>query len=446
MTTIASIIAAMLLGMPSFGIAQAFDTLMAPKQQTAVVLGQQPVTLPKHHPTQKTAGSLSLKANYFNAKSAPTKQPIEAKSSDQQLRFHIENKSQISAQGGVDSGGGTFVLIDQQLGLLDLYLHNPIAFFDMQKSSSLLPETRAYKKFGFDRLSTKNSSLIEKTLRQIQKWSTSSPAMSTRIANALLKLPVYYTKFQVRTHRQNFYLPKNTEISESDLSLAALYVKDFGVFIEKSKFDQVSESNQIALLIHESLRQMQLSYLIPLSNQLLQKLTAQIMTTPKDGQSLDVAEFMPEEIFNSAANRQQLIIKTYEFVDSACKNEITEMCPMLDLPGPFNLDFVRSLRESRTAFEKRFYASKPVHINKKVDVFISEGIFLNFSLITQIVEDALDASEGDLFELTRLPQFYPLDMALEKYNSQKFFSLNNQGSANFLRKVTQHLNRTGFFY
>ncbi|MGZ6442458.1 MAG: hypothetical protein ACXWRU_20555 [Pseudobdellovibrionaceae bacterium] len=363
----------------------------------------------------------------------------------------IQDKNQnlnlkLNAQGGVDSGGGTFITVKQNFGLLDLYLYNQKAFFDQTKGASALPETKAYQKIGFDRLITNQIPLVQKTLAQIQKWIPSSPIMAPRISNALAGLPIYYTHYKIHGNHLNYSLPSNISIASSNLSLGAYYLNGFGVLIEKNIFDQISESNQMALLIHEALRHFQISLTSAISNDVVQKLTAKIMTNPQPHETLDTYEFMSGPILDDVLQKQILTLKSYRILNSACAHGLTEFCSLVEIPGPFGNEFVAAMNVAISTYMKRkFTENQNTSITES---YFWDAFNLANELNTQNVGDVLNDVKQSAFDLNRAIESYSLmDMSLEDFNENNtFFSSDGRHAAKILYELRDYLIENGFFY
>ncbi|MGZ3771941.1 MAG: hypothetical protein ACXVCP_06575 [Bdellovibrio sp.] len=365
------------------------------------------------------------------------------------LKIQGRNKNlnlKLNAQGGVDSGGGTFINVKQNLGLLDLYLYNQKAFFDQTKGASALPETKAYQKVGFDRLITNQIPLLQKTLAQIQKWIPSSPIMAPRISEALAGLPIYYTQYKIHGNHLNYYLPTNINIDSSNLTLGAYYLNGFGVFIEKNIFDQISESNQMALLIHEALRHFQISLSSAISNDVVQKLTAKIMTNPQPLETLDTYEFMSGPILDNVLQKRILTLKSYRIVKSACAHGITEFCSLVEMTGPFGNEFVEAINNALNTYNKRKFTEN--QNTGATESYFWDALNLADDLITQNVGDGLDDVKQSAFQLNRAIKSYSfIDMSLDDFNTNNtFFSLDGRYASKNLYQVRDNLIEKGFFY
>lgn len=223
------------------------------------------------------------------------------------------NQLRVVKEGGVGSGGGT----GYQGGLLDLALFNTGAFNDRTPGTTLAT-TRAFQKVGFDRLNTSSLPVLRKAHSQVLKWFSSSPEMASRIAKALQTTPIYFMQGTIENAPLGYALPANSSIRRDELSTLGVYIETIGNFTSKKSFEALSEKNQMAYLIHESLRHMQIDNQSKISNVNLQKLTAQIMQDPEGNQTIDTAEFMAGPILEQVRSKQGIIASNKETTDKAC--------------------------------------------------------------------------------------------------------------------------------
>jgi len=216
-----------------------------------------------------------------------------------------------------ESGGGTLVRTSQGTGLLDLYLYNKEAFFS-KKAGSPLPESPSYKEFGFDYLYSKDIQIVSKTLKQIDKWSVSSPIMAEFISDQVKRVPIYFTSYRLPSNKETAYIPAKSNFPSGSLQLVALYLAKTGVFVEKQKFDQLSESNQMAIIIHEALRHAQITWESGMSDETLQRVTAMVLRDPAPGMSLDHASYMNGVILSNTVDDKDLITENHKLAKAVC--------------------------------------------------------------------------------------------------------------------------------
>ncbi len=179
------------------------------------------------------------------------------------------------AGGAGISGGGT----GYQSGLLDLAVYNRPAFHD-QTPGSILPETKAYNRFGVGRLNSQSVPVFQKTLAQVKKWISNSPLLAPEVLRALNFMSIYYFKGEFKVAPEGYFIPAGVDIVTSQLKILGIYVVAFGNFTSKPSFDRMTEKNQVGYLIHEAVRHLQIEGLLEISHETLQTITARLVSDP----------------------------------------------------------------------------------------------------------------------------------------------------------------------
>ena len=233
----------------------------------------------------------------------------------------------LKLEGGVDTGGGTLVKLENGIGLLDLYLHNRTVFYD-NSPPLLLPETHSFRAHGIELLK-QDSEIFQKTLQTLAAWEELSPLLMDNLKKALINLPVYYISGSFSFVDSSYEIPSEAMVSLEALQLGALYFKDVGVLIVKKDFEKLSEKNQIALLIHEALRHQQISFGNEgLNNNLLQKLTAKLMEPLQV--SLDNVSYLYGEPLMFYKAKPVLVEKTKKLGQELC-SEFSITCDLIHI-------------------------------------------------------------------------------------------------------------------
>lgn len=158
-----------------------------------------------------------------------------------------------------------------------------------------------------------------------------------------------------------YSIPKEFEnlINPQSLKTIAFYSKNFGILISKNDFNQLNTNNQIALIIHESLRHVQIQYNFRMSDVSIQKITAAIVNRePHTGESLDTKEYVDGALLERIELPKMRMEKISELTDRACKialsfksemiemdqEEVNQVCFGLNKLNPFELSIkVRNL-------------------------------------------------------------------------------------------------------
>lgn len=269
------------------------------------------------------AKSESLKWDFLNQDKAVLYESAVKKI---QLQVIDANKIKMLKGGGaVDTGGGTRYLD----GLLDLALFNQAAFLD-KTPGLLLPNTLALQRAKMDRLNGSDSAILRGALVQLKKWKDTSPVMVSVISEALQKLPIYYVNGKIGLPAEGFSLPPEF-VLQGELKMMAYFVEDFGVFVSKSDLEQISFKNQIAVLLHESLRRLQKSTnLRGMDDMTLQKLTAKIMQDPTEHESLDTAEFLFGGVVGLRNKQNTTLLLLMAESEKSCQ-QAQQLCHVADL-------------------------------------------------------------------------------------------------------------------
>ncbi len=214
--------------------------------------------------------------------------------SNRVLDLNRQQRDLLQSLGGVDSGGGTFVSNRGHQGLLDLYVNSPQLFYGTRARGETLPVTPAFTAIGIEKLDKTKSVAWRNAFAKLEQWHQSSPRTYKVVRMALENLPLYYSRVDIGRHDPHYVLPQNYR--PEVLQTMALYLKNIGVFVSKKRFESFDLINQSATIVHESLRHVQITYNMGLSDADVQLLTAAIMEGPGRWNSLDQAPLMPVKI------------------------------------------------------------------------------------------------------------------------------------------------------
>lgn len=235
---------------------------------------------------------------------------------------------QLSRAGGDISGGGTWANLQGKKVLLDFYVSRPEVIFESGSPGVELPQSRALEAISIDRLNKAEFEVVKKAHARLDLWEKSSPVVVDLIREALARAPLFYTTYRIGFLDQHYFIPDELATRDllDSLKTMAVYSEGFGILVSKADFDSLDERNQIGLLIHESLRHVQISYGLDLSDRALQSITAAIVLhTPEMDETLDSEKYLDGELLRvvqePAKKREELnaiktkicaIQKTYE--------------------------------------------------------------------------------------------------------------------------------------
>jgi hypothetical protein len=182
-------------------------------------------------------------------------------------------------EGATSSGGGSSVSVEGKRQLLDIYLHQGRPLLPIPGSK--LPKTEALKKIGIERLDPNKSPAFALARSWLASWRQNSPNVVAIIEESLDETPFFYVPLEFGFTDQTFHLPPGAKKDPvlKTLSTVAYYQAELGVLVSKPAFESLDLTNQAALLVHEAVRHIQITYGAKLSNELLQNLTATLALT-----------------------------------------------------------------------------------------------------------------------------------------------------------------------
>lgn len=239
---------------------------------------------------------------------------------------------------GEAGGGGTIVSNPSgQSELLDLAIfkkQHPELALPRSEKRQVLPAIGLHSFVPLARLANDKFPIVQSALKKLELWGARPPSIIRALRDALTKAPIFYTNYRIGILDQNHWIPDDLKSSEFLLSMTtiAYYAKGWGILVSKSDFDALDHLNQVALLIHEALRHVQIHYKLRISNKTLQTLTAAI--------ALEIHALPPD--VNAELN------KIYDSNPGRSSDQITddfrkkrdEACQLVkSLPSQFQSDF-----------------------------------------------------------------------------------------------------------
>ena len=215
------------------------------------------------------------------------------------LSRYEEMKSSQSYQnsdGGQGSGGGSFVLVAGRKQLLDIYVNNGY----VGAKSYALPRTRALNTLGVEKINGVQSEVLAETQARIDRWASSSPQFIQLLKQALNSAPFYYINLKFNILDRNYDLENKStpEVVET----GALTIKNFGVAISLPSFEELDSESQVALLIHESIRYVNIIYGFKTSPRALQRLTVLIAQGAPSAAAINSPDILEGGLYNLVAN------------------------------------------------------------------------------------------------------------------------------------------------
>lgn len=231
---------------------------------------------------------------------------------------------------GTDRGGGDAVLLEDgsKAVLYDLYIQNP-KFEDDYENSDRIEISKFAETMGYDRIKDVSKLKAYQIAKAaLDKWKTNSPIVVNFINDALENMPFVYTQF--KQNSPNKKLNPNIKIQN-----VVVYHKNFGARISAPVFNSLGLQSQAALLIHEALRHVQITYNQDVDTDSIIQLTKQIITgEPNGGEKLEL---------NSLPD----FVKSYDFANDLLNEvlkDLNELAMKLTDLKPNNMEKLSSYR------------------------------------------------------------------------------------------------------
>lgn len=202
--------------------------------------------------------------------------------------------AQKSSRGGNSGSGGGLYAEDAsgRRALLDVFNFAPDLLEGVKTSGIKIPETRSLKAWGVDTFSIRDLYLEDELLSRVSSWRKSSPIITSRLIQAIKRVKIYVLGHPfgpiLEEGNQTYIVNKNVILARP----IAVYIKDYGFFLSRDAFESLDQQNQIAFLIHECLRHVQISYGFDISEEKLQQITIRILRGHEVNKSLDTQEYL----------------------------------------------------------------------------------------------------------------------------------------------------------
>jgi hypothetical protein len=277
---------------------------------------------------QKIIGGRQIK---LNESSRPQDLDVFAKNLESRINSLNRNKK----SGGVDSGGGGNLILfkNGDLKLLD-FVANSFTPPSAQLPRMVIPQTPSLEAWGIDRLDLDKAGFSSAMKAKVAVWEKSSPFVAGILKRAIGTLPVYVVDYEILVQDQNYFLPsKARSLDIQGVVTAALYVTDYGLLVSKKYFERLDYENQLGLLLHESLRHVQLTFAYANSSRSLQNLTVALMRGPQPGlgESLDSPEYLDGDLLQSLLRKMQIEVLAVSAIPKGCliyQKVLKKICPI----------------------------------------------------------------------------------------------------------------------
>ena len=143
-----------------------------------------------------------------------------------------------------------------------------------------------YKSYGTKRIEqvalkhTEVNTLLQLALERLTEVSSK---LGSALQKAYEDIPFYFVSGRFHLIDTNFYLDSDSNYpSDAQVSTTAFNIKGIGVLVSRDQFLEMDEFNQVALILHELLRFLQIHLSVQMSNADIQNITAAIMDSEAD--------------------------------------------------------------------------------------------------------------------------------------------------------------------
>lgn len=188
-----------------------------------------------------------------------------------------------------DRGGGCIVANNSSTQLLDFAVYGAKPDRTPGVQIKLTP---AAQLIGIDVLSTESKLQLSPVVwwlnYHLAKWNSNSPVLVQALTDGLKTLPLYISPFEFNKLESS--CPVRGAAANSKVQLAVAYAKDSGAMISVPAFNKLALLDQAGLLLHETLRSLQVQSDRQLDDSAIQDLTYTLIYRPPN--SVDLRGFL----------------------------------------------------------------------------------------------------------------------------------------------------------
>jgi hypothetical protein len=198
------------------------------------------------------------------------------------------------------------------MALLDLVEQDASVLSTHSQSGQIINFGRVGQVLGYEKHAAADFAIYSELKKSIDAWSSSSPTLTQILNTAINGTEWRFSEFNVSPAADRYVANEVSQKECEKIIPAVIYSDDLGALTATSVWNQLDFESQMGLVLHESLRHMQLTYGISVNTKTIQELTAKIiLQNPESGESLDVEKYLGENIFgfmqNTKAQKQQLV-------------------------------------------------------------------------------------------------------------------------------------------
>lgn len=359
-------------------------------------------------------------------------------------KLHEKSESlEKQSSGGVDSGGGGNLVLykNGDLKLLD-FVANPLDSNAASRRPLHIPSTASLQAWGIDRLQLDDFAPKSFFMAKISAWESSSPFMAEILKQAISSIPIYIVDYEFKVNTQSYFLPSSARSpSIKGIVTAAIYVRDYGVLVSKKYFEHLDFENQVGLILHETLRHIQLTYGYANSNRSLQQLTAALMRGPRRHESLDSAEYLDGKLLHSIVARAELEAFAISAIPEGClayEKALKKSCPIKNL----NIEAISQVHNEMCTFIQTALNRTSQEIINWVYDKSQPLMQLIYLLSIQNVSAAVQLSQDAAIDVNKSISTNALDVISKNFNERGYFWSPYKSEA---RLIIKNLKEAGIF-
>lgn len=340
--------------------------------------------------------------------------------------------------GGVDTGGGNLVVANGKTGLLDLFVEAPTLFED-QEAGVKIRQSRAMKAVGIDRIDTEALGIASSLSQRIDRLAASSPVLHSYLRKAVQNLPIYVANSRIAPLEPSFSIPAEKRAQTESIRTAAVYIGGYGVFLSKKDFESLSRVNQEALVLHEALRHIQLTYRLGLTTENIQKITAKVMSGVRADEILDTEEYLSGRILNQVTGPKKTVADVNKIMEKAHKLLPEEISPCHFSVGDLNAGRISSLADSVREAMIRVAEIDVDRALEASDLITHLRIITSGLLVDEILHLSSNTADASVSLRKAMSAF---DVALKDINENGWWMSDYRLE---MQEMMRELQATGFF-
>lgn len=248
----------------------------------------------------------------------------------------LKKNNQYMKENGAWGGGNTIRRsANERPILLDFFTAQP-NFVDTAFTNAPLVDTDKMKFMATQAIEVQDLPAYTSAREILLKWQPQNKGLIDALLIALENLQIKYIWRGVPlADAETYYLPEElTRVYHGgSLTPVVVYSATAGLLMSGPEWNLLGDLSQAGLLVHESLRRIQLSYSLTVSPQKLQALTAAIMLqNPSSGLDLETTQFLDQKLLDEI-NR----VSSKKLAPTYLKQAVCSMTELKLQPSPFGM-------------------------------------------------------------------------------------------------------------